>query len=73
MPAKRKPPAAILSAASIEVGCPWCGEAQSEPALGSHLWAPHEIVAARDQPRNCISCHEPYRIARATHVILPEG
>ncbi len=47
---------AIISAASLEVGCPDCGEPQPSPDNGSHLWTPGEVTAASSTQHTCTAC-----------------
>ena len=60
---------AIITAATVEVGCPHCGEPQPSPVTGSHLWLPAE-VAKEEGPRTCVSCDETFRLHAQSRVTV---
>ena len=62
--------AAVVSAATIEVCCPKCGEPQPEPRDGSHLWTSEQLKASAGQRRECVSCDAPMFLDAPNKVLL---
>jgi hypothetical protein len=58
---------AIISAFSLEVSCPHCGEPQPAPDNGSEMWMPSQVVAAQG-PRTCVACDEAFVIHAQSRV-----
>lgn len=71
MPGRRRPPPAIVVAASVEVHCPHCGDPQVCPDNESHLWTIEELkkaTAVNDGKRECNACEELFRIVQVNRV-----
>ena len=47
---------ATITAVSLEVLCPFCGEPQPNPNTGSHTWLPHEVADAAAKAGARILC-----------------
>lgn len=47
---------ATITAASLEVSCPVCGEPQPSPDNGSHIWTTAEVISVAGTKRTCVSC-----------------
>jgi endogenous inhibitor of DNA gyrase (YacG/DUF329 family) len=62
---------AIISAAALEVGCPFCGEPQPSPSDGSHLWYPSQVMENQGA-RNCVSCDKPFTVHVQNRVSVGE-
>ncbi len=53
---------AIITAVSLEVGCPECGEPQPSPETGSEIWLIDEVKASDGSERKCVSCDVTFRV-----------
>ena len=55
---------AIISAFTVEVSCPHCGETLPDPEGGSVFWTVEQLrdEAAKGETRTCDSCEEPFRV-----------
>ena len=59
---------AIISAASLSVCCPYCGEPQPAPDNGSDMWFSSQVKAAAGTDRVCVSCDESFRVISQNRV-----
>ena len=58
---------AQITACTVEVACPHCGEGQPNPDNGAFSWTPAEVSAAQG-PRRCVGCDEEFRIVAQSKV-----
>jgi hypothetical protein len=63
--ARKRP--ALVTAATLEVQCPHCGDPQPSPGNGSHLWTPAEVSTSQG-PRECDACDEPFTLHAQSRV-----
>ncbi len=60
---------AIITAVSLNVCCPYCGEPQPAPDNGSDAWMPSQVdPEAAKGSRTCVSCDKTFRIDIQTRV-----
>lgn len=64
---------AVITAATLEVCCPHCGDPQPNPRDGSHLWMPEEVKQqiAETVQRVCVACDEPFALIEQSRVSVP--
>lgn len=67
---------AIVVAASLEVHCPHCGDAQTNPWDESYLWTPTQVASLAGPggvSRVCNACDEPFAILAQSRVSVLES
>jgi uncharacterized Zn-finger protein len=52
---------AQITAAALEVLCPYCGEPQPDPERATHMWD-HSQVVAQQGAKVCTSCDKTFRL-----------
>jgi transposase-like protein len=53
---------ALITAVTVEVNCPHCGEPQPAPDNGSHVWVPSQVSKADGARHECVSCDKTFVI-----------
>ena len=59
MKVRKQTRTAIITAVTVEVCCPHCGDPQPSPDNGSHAWMPGQVVAEQGE-KVCVACDEPF-------------
>ena len=60
---------ASISAAALELRCPFCGEPQPSPDIGSHLWYPSQVVSADGKSFVC-ECGKSFVVRSMKRVVV---
>jgi predicted RNA-binding Zn-ribbon protein involved in translation (DUF1610 family) len=58
---------AVVTAFTVEIRCPHCGEPQPSPGSGSHFWTIDEM-RSQEGPKTCTACDEPFRLLAQSRV-----
>ena len=60
---------AIITAAAVEVQCPYCGDPQPNPTDGSHLWFPSQVTEGK---RTCVACDTEFSVRKQSRVSVAD-